>query len=437
MRLSKKQGIALRALQDNSTNEILFGGGAGGGKSMLGSYWILKMCFKYPKTRWLIGRAVLKTLKETTLNSLWTVMDQQGIRADIHYRYNDMKSIITFVNGSEIMLKDLEAYPSDPFFNELGSLEITGAFVDECNQISEKAWDIVKSRIRYRLDEYGIIPKILGTCNPDKGWIYLKFYQPSKAKELPENKLFIKSLLDDNPYISKHYRTNLLGLDENSKQRLLYGNFEYDDDPASLIDYNRIIDLFSNHFVQTGEKYITVDIARFGSDNTVIAIWSGWRVKMFKYSKLSIVETTEQILHFSNIHNVPLSNIIVDEDGVGGGAKDILKCKGFVNNSTALPNPLTHQDENFANLKSQCYYKLAERINGANIYIECHDPSMRADIIQELEQVKQYQMDKDRKKAIMPKEKVKEIIGRSPDYSDTLMMREWFELRPSINWKPR
>lgn len=38
-------------------------------------------------------------------------------------------------------------------------------------------------------------------------------------------------------------------------------------------------------------------------------------------------------------------------------------------------------------------------------------------------------MDKDGKKQVIPKDKVKELLGRSPDYSDMLMMRCWFELR--------
>jgi phage terminase large subunit len=31
---------------------------------------------------------------------------------------------------------------------------------------------------------------------------------------------------------------------------------------------------------------------------------------------------------------------------------------------------------------------------------------------------------------VLPKEKVKEIIGRSPDFSDAMMMRMYFELVP-------
>lgn len=41
-------------------------------------------------------------------------------------------------------------------------------------------------------------------------------------------------------------------------------------------------------------------------------------------------------------------------------------------------------------------------------------------------------MDKDGKKSVLPKEQVKEVLGRSPDFADTLMMREWFELRPKF-----
>jgi len=55
-----------------------------------------------------------------------------------HYSYNAQSSEINFSNGSQIVLKDLFSYPSDPNFDELGSLEITDAFIDEANQVSAK-----------------------------------------------------------------------------------------------------------------------------------------------------------------------------------------------------------------------------------------------------------------------------------------------------------
>lgn len=427
MDLSIKQTITLDYLEDKTTNEVIYGGGAGGGKSILGVYWVLKMCFKYPGTRWLIGRAKLKTLTETTLLSLFSVMQMQGINAGV-YKYNQQKNIISFPNGSQIFLKDLFNYPSDPNFDELGSLEITGAFIDECNQIVRKAWDIVRSRIRYKLDDYGLIPKIMGSCNPSKNWVYTDFFLPNETGELPENKKFVQSLVTDNPFISKHYIENLKTLDPISRTRLLDGNWRYDNDPAKLIEYDKIINAFSNDYVQTGERFLSADIARFGSDKAVIMVWSGFRVeKILSYGKSSVTQLTETLKTLMREYAVPVSNVIADEDGVGGGVVDILGCKGFVNGGKPIDEG--GEKPQYKNLKSQCYFHLARKINNGEIFIYASVDD-RDQLIPELEQVKRYKIDSDDKLSVLPKDKVKELLGRSPDYADALMMRMYFELQP-------
>lgn len=431
MRLSKKQTIALDYLEDNQTIELLFGGGAGGGKSILGCYWQIKQRLKYPETKGLIGRASLKTLKETTLQSFFFVAKEQGLKAGTHYKYNQQSNIIYFSNGSQILLKDLFLYPSDPNFDELGSLEITDAFIDECNQIVEKAKNIVKSRIRYNLDQNNLIPKILMTCNPAKNWTYSEFYQPSKKETLAENKKFIQSLLTDNPNISEHYRNNLLTLDENSKQRLLFGNWEYSDDPTILIPYENILNSFTNTFVEKGEKYIVADIARFGRDKTVIGVWSGFRLfKIITIAKSGLDEVKEVLERLRIENQIPLSNIIVDEDGVGGGVVDFVKCKGFVNNSSPLD--VKGVKQNYANLKSQCYFGISDRINSNQVYFGVDGEHKQA-IEEELQYVKQKNMDKDGKKSVLSKDDIKEQLGRSPDYADMIAMRYWFELKGKFN----
>jgi hypothetical protein len=338
-------------------------------------------------------------------------------------------SQIELFNGSIILLKDLYAYPSDPNFDELGSLEITDAFIDEANQIEDKARNIIKSRIRYQLDENELIPKVLYTCNPAKNWTYSEFYKPQVDGTIAKNKQFIASLIDDNPFISKHYKENLLTLDTVSKERLLFGNWEYSNDPSILIEYDKILDAFNSGYIPTGPHYITCDVARFGSDSTVVGIWDGFRVKLHQYNGKSVVEVAEIIKQFQAEHQVPNSQIVVDEDGVGGGVVDILRCKGFVNNSSPLENPITRQKENFDNLKSQCYFKLAELMNDNKIFINASGTT-KEKIIQELEQVKQKSVDNDGKKGVMPKDKVKALIGRSPDFSDCLAMRMIFEYTP-------
>jgi phage terminase large subunit len=429
----EKQRIALRYLRDKATNEILYGGGARGGKSYLGCGWVLIECIQKPGSRWMIAREELTKLKDTTLLTFFMVAKE--LQATSQFHFNAQTLTITFANGSMIFFREIKFIPSDPEFDRLGSYDLTGCFLDECQQINVKAINVLRGRMSVLEGEgWKTIPKSLYTCNPSKNWIYLDFIRPEKEGTLPKDKVFVRSLATDNPFISEDYIENLKKSDNVTVQRLLYGNFEYDDDPSTLINYESILDCFSNDFIPDGERFITCDVARFGNDKTIIGLWSGMRVRLFSYRLLSIQDTANKIQDFRQKHSISLTKIIADEDGVGGGVVDILRCKGFVNNSRPLPNPITRQDENYANLKSQCYFKLAERINSGGLYIECEDPQMKADIIQELEQVKQWNMDKDGKRQVMPKDKVKEIIGRSPDYADTLMMREWFELTPRRSW---
>lgn len=423
MLLLPKQNNAVYYLKDNVTEELLYGGAAGGGKSALGCLWLIENCQKYPGSRWLMGRSKLKTLKETTLATFFELISKLDIFDQFHY--NDNKGLITHINGSEILLKDLYLYPSDPNFDSLGSLEITGAFIDECNQIVFKAWQIVKSRIRYKLAEFGLTPKILGTCNPAKNWVYGTFYKPSRDKNLIEYRKFIQALPKDNPHLHPSYMQALLRLDNNSKQRLYYGNWEYDDDPAALISFEKIGNIFTNTFARSGEKYISADIARYGSDTTTIIVWDGLRaIRIIQLVKKPTTWVARTISDLREEYKVPLNQIIVDEDGVGGGVVDQLQCKGFVNNSSPI------NGENFNHLKSQCYFKLAEIINTDQLFVNCTDPDIKSCIMEELEQVKQHNMDKDVKKQVIPKDLVKELIGRSPDISDSLMMRMYYEVYP-------
>ena len=442
MKLTIKQTKALDILQDNETTELLFGGGAGGGKSAFGCYWQLKRRLKYPGTRGLIGRAKLKTLKETTLQTFKEIAKIQGVHQNIHYRITSAQdkeypNSIVFFNGSVIYLRDLFLYPSDPEFDDLGSLEITDAFLDECNQMVEKAKGIVKSRIRYRLDENGLIPKILMTCNPAKNWTYRQFYKAWRNKTLPKFRKFIQSLLTDNPHISKHYKENLLTLNKNSRQRLLFGNWEYDDDPATLIDADAITDYFNPTHISKSEvkeeMYLTIDVARKGKDKTVYRVWKGWLcTHRYELPVGKITEAVEKSKRIQLKHGVPNSRTIADEDGVGGGFVDFLGCKGFVNNSSPLKEQIGEKvlTPNYSNLKSQCSIRMAEKIQKREAGEVCDNADIMDIVSEEMEQVKLKDIDKDSKLSILPKEIIKELLGRSPDDWDSIMMRYWFELSP-------
>jgi len=423
MKLLIKQEHATYFLNDAITEEVLYGGAAGGGKSAFGVLWLIQNCQLYPKTRWLMGRSKLKSLKETTLNTFFELTSQLELGGQ--FVFNASSNIITWKNGSEIILKDLFLYPSDPNFDNLGSLEITGAFVDECNQITYKAWQIVKSRIRYKLHEFNLIPKMLGTCNPAKNWTYKEFYKPNRDKNLEPYRQFIKALPKDNPHLHPSYLQSLLRLDKNSKERLYFGNWEYDDDPATLIDQDSISDYWNpNHILPVGQKYMTIDVARKGKDKTVFRVWHGWLcIYRFSIDKSGLDVVVNKAKELQLKHHISLSNVIADEDGVGGGVIDFLKCKGFVNNSRPL------NDENYDNLKSQCSIKMALKITNKEVGELCTDDNVKEITSEEMEQVKIKDIDKDGKQGVISKDKVKELIGRSPDEWDSIMMRCYFDMQ--------
>jgi hypothetical protein len=420
-----KQDLAWKYLNDSITTELLFGGGAGGGKSYLGCVWILACCYRYPSSRWLIGRSVLKSLKESTLQTLLGVFNSAGMKKDLDFKYNEQSGVITFSNKSEIYLKDLFQNPSDPEFDTLGSTEFTGAFIDEANQVSYKAKEVVKSRLRYKLDEFGIIPKLLMTCNPARGWAYDKFYKPYNENKLLPYQQFVPALVGDNSHVSKHYVTLLEQLEDSSRERLLYGNWDYDDDPTVMIPYDKIVDIFDNMLtVQGGIKYIVADIARFGKDKTVISVWDGLTlVEIITIDKSDLIKVKNTIEDLRAKYRVSISNVIVDEDGVGGGVVDMGGYKGFVANSQCL------YKENYNNLKSQCAYTIAKRINEGMVSSTASiDEDVKNQIMKELATFKTHKADQDGKTCFIPKDKQKVILGASPDYGDIFIMRGYVEV---------
>jgi phage terminase large subunit len=423
--LTKKQGQCWKVLMDDYTNEILYGGSAGSGKSWLGCVWIVTLCLKYAGIRCLIGRTVLSQLKNTTLNTLFETLKGMGL-TNTHFKFNGQTNILKFQNGSEILLKDLQFQPSDPNFDSLGGLELTAVFVDEAAQISQLAYNILKSRIRFKILKYKLPPKIFLTCNPGQVWLKKEFYIPYKQGLLPLNRMFIPALPLDNPHLPQSYIEMLKTLPDAQRRRLLEGDWDYMDEDDSLFTFDKV----SNSVLYlspnpNNKKYMSVDVARFGMDRSVVMIWVGMvLVEHFVYTKLSTVELTEEIRGLIDKHNIPMNNVVVDSDGVGGGVADNLKgCVNFVNNSSPLHN------QNFSNLKSQCYVKLSEMFKENKISLNILDPSVIDEITQELLAIKLKNIDKDGKVSVQSKDEMKKLLGKSPDLSDALMMRLYFELR--------
>lgn len=425
IKLTKRQTIAFEYLMDNTTTEVCFGGSAGGGKSMLGSLWLVAMCVKYPGIRTLLGRTVLATLKQTSLNTLFEVMRMSGMEADKHYVYNGQSNTITFTNKSEIILKDLEYKPSDPNFDSLAGLEITCAVLEEASQLTRTAYNIVKSRIRYKLNEYNLIPKVLLTTNPSQGFLKKEFYIPSVEGTLPDNIKFVPSLPMDNPHLPQSYLDMLQTLPTEQRKRLLMGDWNYNSDIDMLFEFDSVSQCSFKQAPNPSEKkYICIDVARFGEDSTVISIWVGLTiVEIIRYTKVDTLTLSNHIKDLIAKHGIHPSQVIADSDGVGGPLVDMLKCSSFVNNARPL------HEQNFTNLKSQCYVKLSDLIKQGKISINILDPVIVDELTQQLMSVRLKDVEKDGKVGVIGKDQMKRLLGSSPDIADSIMLRMYYEIK--------
>lgn len=440
---TKKQHIAYQYLKDNNTKYLLFGGGAGGGKSWLGCEWLITNCYFYEGSKWFIGRNELSRLMKSSFETFKKVCKYHGI-PESDWKLNGQYNFIEFKNGSRIDLLDLAYKPSDSEYERFGSLEYTGGWIEEAGEVEFKAFDVLKSRIgRHQNKELNVKSKLLLTCNPNDGWLFRVFYLPYKKGTLPNNYQFLQSLYSDNPYTAEEYEENLDEIsDVKTRKRLKQGDWEYNDDSSLLFNREALNDVFTNTIDISATKYLIVDVAGDGEDNIVFSYWKGLKeYKRTKHPELNSSSVREKIRQVAAEEQIPFSNIIVDAIGVGEHLPNDPLLNGIVGfkssyaairtdiNPTQLPYVHTTSvapklTTDYSNLRTQCVFLLATKVNNHEIASDC-DENQKDLIVQELSQYKEITKDGGKRK-VTSKEDIKEAIGRSPDDSDTWVMRMYF-----------
>lgn len=260
----------------------------------------------------------------------------------------------------------------------------------------------------------------------------------TKIRDYVKSLTFVGGSIFDNRELLKvdpGYLGNLNAQDPEEKARLMGGNWKVSRKGNDIYEHSKFIDIFSNSFVEkTGKRFITTDIALKGSDKFVIYVWDGKVLIDFKImDKSKGNDVIDQIRRYSFAHNVPESNILFDNDGVGQFID------GFIRNANEFKNGgKALDDEMYVNLKSQCYFKSGNAVGRDEYYISPevanrpYDKTMnlRERLIYERKCVKQDKPDESNKLAVIKKSAMKVFLnGQSPDLMDCFMMREWFEFR--------
>lgn len=422
-----KQKEVARAWLDPKVSDIVYGGSKGSGKSYLGCSLIFGDAFIYAGTHYFISRTSLTDLRKFTIPSVYEVLNGWGVPASF-YTYNGQDNYFGLKNGSKVYLLAANYLPSDPLYMRFGSMQMTRGWIEEAGEFEKDAKNNLNASIgRWKNDVYKLSPKLLQTCNPAKNYLYTDYYRPYKDGTLPEWKRFIQAFPEDNKRLPEGYLENLNRiLDRNQKERLLFGNWEFDDDPTVLCDYDAICDAFTNDHVQpTGDMAISADLAMQGRDRFVAGVWDGDVVEVvIDKEKATGREIQQDLQNMMVYRSVPRSRTVADSDGLGAYLESYLNgIKEFHGGGKAT-------DAEYANLKTECAYKLAEKINKRKIKIICSDEQKQR-IIDELSVLKSDSVDNDEgKKRIIKKETMKELLGRSPDYLDMLLMKQIFDVKP-------
>lgn len=288
-------------------------------------------------------------------------------------------------------------------------------------------------------------------------------------EEMVKSFTFIPGNIYDNQLFIKRdpsYLATLLSLQEEEKLRLLQGNWKISLDGMQIAKHEKIEQIYDNYPSYMQQRMnptyrpfrcITCDAARFGRDLCVIFVWEEWTViHTVVYHKSHVHDVVAKIESLRLRFTIPLDQVLIDQDGVGGDTVKLGRYEGFRGNAPPVRDIDTRIKENYFNLKTQCYYRLCEmRINTneirfeiTNSTCEVYDDSsleprwstkvkiggkvwdIRELLKKQLRTVRRSDTDKEGKLKIESKQQQVVTLGHSPDFADTAMMREAVELLP-------
>lgn len=173
--LPKQSEFLQSVLDPKGPKYVLYAGGVGSGKSMIGCITMLTLAVLYPGD-YLVCRQFNPELKLTTYKTFLDICPKELI---VEHRVADQIIKIKSQNGkvSNVIFRGLE----DP--DKHRSLNLNAAYIDESSQVSEEAFFLLQSRLRG-----AHVRKIFMTTNPaGHDWQYNLFVKQDGIQESSRN----------------------------------------------------------------------------------------------------------------------------------------------------------------------------------------------------------------------------------------------------------
>ena len=423
MALAPKQLQFVQAILSRRYSHHLFGGGRSCGKTVVSLGFLDEMCQRFPNTRYAVVRKSLATIRRNTIPSFEKILQLNGNpnRAELNktdwvYRYKNGSAVI-FIEGN---------IATDPILNKFRGLELTGFAIEEANEVDIQVFSALQLCWgRWNNDLYGIPPFSILTCNPDNNWVKDMFYTPWVNGQLKPPYYFMPALPHDNPHNNAKFLEGLENLPEAEYQRYVKGNWEYSADPNQLIQYAWLKECFDiseeNSTKIRTPKYLGVDVAREGDDDTVICSMDDDGIIAFeRHHGLGGHEIGKILILRMKENSIPADNVAIDAIGVGGGVIDWLADQQYYVVSFKASNSPTLETEHFAfaNMRIQAAWTLREDIEAGKIDIVYNE-----ELLKQIMQLKYFT--KESKLVMESKDASKKRIGKSPDTAEAAILANW------------
>jgi hypothetical protein len=189
-----------------------------------------------------------------------------------------------------------------------------------------------------------------------------------------------------------------------------------DDTVVSIRD----VEAAQSRKLPAGEPVVVAcDVARYGSDQTVIAVRRGSRVRIARaYVGRDLMRTVGAIVDVGRevardgvaAHAI---RYVVDDVGVGGGVTDRLRELGYVVEAFN-GGSRARLAEDYPNRRSEAWFSFAEQLPVVDLD---QDEQLAADLV-----APRYRLDSHGRRVVESKAETKKRLGRSPDRADAVLM---------------
>ena len=377
-------------------------GGRGSGKSWSFAS-LLSQKLTAEKHNLLCCREIQKSLEDSSYKLLVETIERLNLKGWVI-----KKDTLENENGSRVIFRGLKDLRAGNAIKSLEGYDL--AWLEEAQAISLESLQLLLPTIRVNGSE------IWACYNPNTEEDAIEMLKQR------EGAISVKCNWSDNPWFTERLakeREADYKFNPELARHIWEGEYLAQADNA-VMSRLAVHEAMEREVDSEGDYQIAVDVARYGSDSSIISMRKGLKmIDLKEYKNISLVELCGHIeVMAGNNHDMTIK---VDETGVGGGVVDILQGRGYRNVIGINFGSKPQDTDKFADLPSEmwCTFPISDvsLLNDSGLFHELTD--------------RRFSYDHKARRQVESKDSYKARNGgKSPDKADSVLMLYY---EPKIN----